>query len=458
MQNEGDFTKQLRRFDTISLAFGAIIGWGWVIMSGTWITEAGTIGAMLAFVFGGLMVYFVGLVYAELTPALPKCGGEHIFSLRALGWNGSYVCTWMLVLGYVGVSSFEACAFPSVFEYVFSGYLQGYLYEIAGYKIYVTYLVVGVGAAILVTYLNYVGIKQSARFQNAMTIIIACTGVLIIITALFCGDIRNIKPFFQNGMGGVFSVAVMTPFLFVGFDVIPQAVEEIDMPAKSISRVMILSILLALIFYLMVILSVSMIMTQEEINASYLVTADAIKKAFRGRQIGAILVAIGGMAGILSSWNSFVVGSSRCIYAMANTGMLPAALGKLHKKHETPHRAVLLVGFFSMIAPFFGKSMLTWLSNSASFAMVIAYFLVSVSFLVLRKKEPELPRPYKVSCGTAVGTGAVLLTLCMFSLYMPGMPSGLIKQEWVIIGIWVVLGLFMYRKAPKESSGTCTKT
>ena len=103
MQNEGDFTKQLRRFDTISLAFGAIIGWGWVIMSGTWITEAGTIGAMLAFVFGGLMVYFVGLVYAELTPALPKCGGEHIFSLRALGWNGSYVCTWMLVLGYVGV-------------------------------------------------------------------------------------------------------------------------------------------------------------------------------------------------------------------------------------------------------------------------------------------------------------------------------------------------------------------
>jgi amino acid permease len=89
---EEKFKKVLNRGDIFALAFGAMIGWSWVILSGDWIKIAGTLGAILAFVIGGLLVLLVGLPYAELTVAMPKCGGEHVFSMRALGTGGSFVC------------------------------------------------------------------------------------------------------------------------------------------------------------------------------------------------------------------------------------------------------------------------------------------------------------------------------------------------------------------------------
>ena len=79
-ENKERFDRVLNTWDVISLAFGAAIGWSWVVLSGSWLEKAGTFGAILAFVLGGIMVLFVGLTYAELTPAMPECGGEHVFS------------------------------------------------------------------------------------------------------------------------------------------------------------------------------------------------------------------------------------------------------------------------------------------------------------------------------------------------------------------------------------------
>ena len=87
----------------LMIAFGAMIGWGWVVSTGDWIGTAGVIGAMLGFILGGVMIFFIGMTYAELTPAMPECGGEHVFSMRAMGPIGSFVCTWAIVLGYVSV-------------------------------------------------------------------------------------------------------------------------------------------------------------------------------------------------------------------------------------------------------------------------------------------------------------------------------------------------------------------
>ncbi|MEG2097366.1 MAG: amino acid permease, partial [Pseudoflavonifractor sp.] len=115
-EDKSRFVRVLGRFDILALAFGATIGWGWVILAGDWIQTGGTLGAILGFGLGGIMVTFVGLTYAELCPALPKCGGEHAFSLRALGYNWSFICSWALVLSYLGVVSFEACALPGVIE------------------------------------------------------------------------------------------------------------------------------------------------------------------------------------------------------------------------------------------------------------------------------------------------------------------------------------------------------
>ena len=101
MEQKSKFDIVMGAWDILVIAFGAMIGWGWVINSGDWITTAGFAGSMIAMLIGGVMVFFVGLTYAELTSAMPQCGGEHVFSYRAMGPTGSFVCTWMIIQGYV---------------------------------------------------------------------------------------------------------------------------------------------------------------------------------------------------------------------------------------------------------------------------------------------------------------------------------------------------------------------
>lgn len=449
---DSKFERVLSKKDIFAIAFGAMIGWGWVVMAGDWIKGAGTLGSIMAFIIGGIMVLFVGLTYAELTAAMPQCGGEHVFSLRALGKNGSFVCTWGIVLGYVGVVAFEACAFPTVIQYICPGFLKGYMYTIAGFDIYASWVAVGVVASIIITIINYFGAKSAAKLQTILTISIAAIGVALVAASGFSGNIENTKPLFTDGVGGILTVAVMTPFMFVGFDVIPQAAEEINVPFKKIGKIMILSIEMAVIWYIMIIIAVSMVMTKSQLDTSTLVTADAMKNAFFGSEMAAKVVIIGGMAGIVTSWNSFFMGGSRAIYSLAESKMLPGFLAKLHPKYKTPTNAILLIGVISVVAPFFGRAMMVWLTDAGSFGVVVAYVLVSMSFLVLRFREPDMIRPYKVKCGKIIGGIAVLLSGFMMLLYLPGMPSGLVKEELIMVGAWTVLGIIFYSIAKLKYS------
>lgn len=441
------FERVLSKKDIFAIAFGAMIGWGWVVMAGDWIKGAGTIGAIIAFAIGGIMVLFVGLTYAELTAAMPQCGGEHVFSLRALGKTGSFICTWAIILGYVGVVAFEACAFPTVIQYIYPNFLKGYMYTIAGFDIYASWVAVGVVASIIITFINFLGAKSAAKLQTVLTIGIAAIGIALVAGSSFSGNIENAKPLFSGGIGGILSVAVMTPFMFVGFDVIPQAAEEINVPFKKIGGIMILSIAMAVIWYIMIIVAVSLVMTKAELDSSALVTADAMKNAFFNSATAAKVVIIGGLTGIVTSWNSFFIGGSRAIYSLAESKMLPGFLAKLHPKYKTPTNAILLIGVISIIAPFFGRAMMVWLVDAGSFGVVVAYVLVSASFLVLRFREPNMPRPYKVKAGKFVGIIAIALSGFMAVLYFPGMPSGLVIEELIIVGAWICLGSIFYAVA-----------
>ncbi|WP_235853239.1 APC family permease [Luxibacter massiliensis] len=449
-KQKSKFDRVLGKKDVFSIAFGAMIGWSWVVMAGQWILKAGTAGAMLAFVLGGIMIMFVGLTYAELTSALPQCGGEQIFSLRALGPNWSFLCTWAIILGYVGVVAFEACALPTVLEYIAPGIMKGYMYTVEGFDIYAVWVAIGVVSSIIITIVNYVGVKPAAYMQGVFTFIIVSIGVVLIGGSAVSGDVSHTKPLFDNGFGGLLSVAVMTPFMFVGFDVIPQAAEEIAVPFKQIGKIILISIGSAIAWYALIIFAVSLMMTKSDMQTSVLITADAMKKAYGGRAIMADILIIGGMAGILSSWNSFFMGGSRAIYALAEAKCLPAFLTKIHPKYKTPSNAILLIGAISCIAPFFGRAMMEWLTNAGGIGAVTAYLMVSISFLVLRKKEPGLARPYKVKNHRFIGGMAILLSSFMLILYMPGMPSGLSYPEWMIIGLWTLLGVVFYAYAKRR--------
>lgn len=460
MEQKSKFDKVMGAWDILVIAFGAMIGWGWVINSGDWITTAGFMGSIIAMLIGGLMVFFVGLTYAELTSAMPQCGGEHVFSYRAMGPTGSFVCTWMIILGYVATSAFEATALPTVITYLFPKFNQVYLYSIAGKDIYLTTILLGVGVAVLITFINIRGAKTAAILQTVLTAIIAIAGILLVVGSAINGDGANITgQMWESGtgttLGSVFKVACMTPFLFIGFDVIPQAAEEINVPYKKIGKIMLLSIFLAVAWYLLIIFAVCYIMPQSAIaqemsSQNGLVSAKAIEIAFRSPLMGKVLI-IGGLCGIITSWNSFLMGGSRALYSMGESLMIPKMFGKLGK-HKTPEAAIILCGIACVAAPFFGRGVLVWLVDAASFGCVIAYMFVSISFCILRKKKPEMARPYKVKAGKFVGVMAVLMAGFMTLLYIvpASFSAALVWQEWVVVGIWLALGVFFYFYSKKK--------
>ena len=460
MEQNSKFDKVMGAWDILVIAFGAMIGWGWVINSGDWITTAGFAGSIIAMLIGGVMVFFVGLTYAELTSAMPQCGGEHVFSYRAMGPTGSFVCTWMIILGYVATSAFEATALPTVITYLFPEFNQVYLYSIAGKDIYLTTILLGVGVAVLITFINIRGAKTAAILQTVLTAIIAIAGILLVVGSAVNGDGANITgQMWESGtgttLGSVFKVACMTPFLFIGFDVIPQAAEEINVPYKKIGKIMLLSIFLAVAWYLLIIFAVCYIMPQSAIaqemsSQNGLVSAKAIEIAFRSPLMGKVLI-IGGLCGIITSWNSFLMGGSRALYSMGESLMIPKMFGKLGK-HKTPEAAIILCGIACVVAPFFGRGVLVWLVDAASFGCVIAYMFVSISFCILRKKKPEMERPYKVKAGRFVGVMAVLMAGFMTLLYIvpASFSAALVWQEWVVVGIWLALGVFFYFYSKKK--------
>lgn len=444
MNEEQRFIKVLGNKDVLALAFGAMIGWGWVVSTGHWITEAGSLGAILAFIIGGILVLLIGLTYAELSSALPLAGGELVFSYKALGRLPSFITTWAVIFGYVSVVAFEAVALPTVFEYLVPNFSQGYLYTIGGWDVTITWAGVGIIGSILVAWVNYRGIKLTSFVMITFILILLASGVLLLTGSTISGNFKNMEPLFGKGIGGLLSIIIMTPFFFVGFDVIPQASEEINLPKKRIGQLLVVSVIMAVIWYVAIIFGVSIVLNQGEIAASNLVTADAMGEAFGGSQLMANILVLGGIGGIVTSWLGFYVGGSRAIYALARAGMLPRSLGELHPKYKTPHRAIMLIAVLSTLAPLLGRPALVWFVNAGGLGLVIAWLMVAVSFIILRKKEPDMPRPYKLPGGTTIGWFAVVMAFGVTILYMPGMPSALTGIEWILTGFWFLFGFVLY--------------
>lgn len=452
-QSQNGFHRVLNTRDVLMVAFGAMIGWGWVVSSGLWIQTGGAIGTAIAFCIGGIMIYLVGLTYAELTTAMPKVGGEQNFSYAAFGPAGSYVCIWALVLSYVGVVCFEACSFATIMQYLIPGFLQGYLYTVAGYDVYLSWVAVAIFASLLILYINYIGTKRAAKLQNVLTCIIAGVGLLLVAGSAVNGDMSNLsrQPFVGNDTGSivtnVLKVAIMTPFFLFGFDVIPQAAEEINVPLKRLGRLMVTSIGMAVMFYALIVVAIGYVMTPEQIaismNDTSMVTADAFATAFSNEALTKVLI-IGGLCGIVTTWNSFLIGGSRVLFSMSNSKMLPSKFSKLHPEYNTPYIAILFLGILSMFAPLFGRVMLIWIVDAANFACCLAYCMVAASFLRLRKTKPDMPRPFRVTNGRTIGVLASCMAGFMALMYViPGTGCALVWQEWIIVGGWTLIGLFL---------------
>ena len=465
MSNNGgrqELQKSLNMKDVLALAFGTMIGWGWIMLAGSWVGNGGTLGAIIAFLLGGVMAIFVGLTYAELTPALPLAGGELVFSYRAMGYNASWFTGWMITLAYLGVAAWEGPALSNALGFLFGNALPdlGVLYELQGSQVTGMFLLIGIVGAIVMTVLNLAGAKSSAIFQTTATVAMAIGGIAFFVSGVATGEVENLKPMFTDGQGLVAVILAVTA-MFVGFDVIPQAAEEMNMPLNKIGKIMIIAIVMAATWYIIMILGTAM-STPGDVLSGYVNDPDCVPVAncfayALGSPVWGKLMICAAMCGILTSWNGFIVGASRVIFSMARAHMLPGIFAKVNKK-GVPVAAILLVGIVTILSPLLGKSALVWFVDAAAFGTVVAYFMVSLSFLILRKKEPDLARPFKVNAGIVVGILAVGVALFMATLYLPlYSPAPLLGIEWALVGGWIVLGIILFIANKAGANGKKSK-
>jgi amino acid transporter len=210
---------------------------------------------------------------------------------------------------------------------------------------------------------------------------------------------------------------------------------------------LVLSVFLAVAWDSVISLAVAMAMPRTALAGSSMATGDAATLLWGHASAGSLVV-LGGVAGILTSWNAFVIGGSRLLFALAESGLVPAAFARLHPRYRTPYVGIIAIGSLCCLSPLFGRTVLVWLVDAGGFSTIVAYVFVPLAFLALRRKEPDLPRPFKVSHPRFVGVAGFLLALALITAYLPGSPSALIwPYEWLTITIWAVLGI-----APNNAS------
>lgn len=443
--------KTFKTKDVLAMAFGTMIGWGWIMLSGQWAASAGMLGAIGAYVVGAILCVFVGLVYAELTPAIPFTGGSVVFSYKAMGYWPAVIAGLATAFAYIGVAAWEGPAFSTALNYIIPLPKVGHLWNIHGSDVYISIALVAIIASVVITIVNYRGAKQAAVFQTIATIGLVLVGIVFLTGGVAFGDIEYTKPLFTS-FNGFTVVLLMVPAMFVGFDVIPQSAGEMDVPLKKIPKILIISICAAAVWYMLMILATCLSAPAEVRVNGVIPVADAMAYAF-GSPIWGKICIIGAMCGILTSWNGFLYGGARVLFSLANAKMLPGFLAKVHPKYHTPCNAVLFCGALSTFSCLLGTGALTWFVNASSFGVVLIYLMVSLSFIVLRVKQPELERPYKVKYAKFVGTMSVGVALFFAYLYLPMGPSPLQGIEWAFVCGWFALGLGLaiYAKGKNSS-------
>ena len=427
--NRQSFQRVLGRTDVMALSIGTIIGWGWVALTGSWITTGGVMGSAIAFLIGAFIFVLIGNIYAELAASLPVAGGEIAFSYRAMGHNVAVFVGWTIVFAYIGVAAWEGIALSAALSYLFPA-------------IVFPWKIVGVMGAIGIAALNYVGIRPTSIFQVVITSGMMLVGFLFFYSGMAFGDLKNMEPLFTDNVG-IFSVLLIVPSMLIGFDIIPQFAEEMNIVPKQIGRLLILSIVMCSVWYILIILGASFAAPLEVRSSGVVPVADAMAYCMKSPFFGQVII-LGGILGIFTSWNGFMVASTRLLFAMGRAKMIAPVFGRLHGKHGSPTYAIWLVGSVCAIAPLFGQKALLWLVNISAFEAVISYLFVSISFLVLRYREPSLERPYRFSKGAVLSYLVIICLLVLLILYSP-LGLNLLKwpHEWLILLLWYALGGLM---------------
>jgi amino acid transporter len=445
-----ELKKDISGFGFFALAFGSMIGVGWITALGGWFEQAGPVGAIVAFAAGGTLMLIIGLCYAEVTPMLPVTGGEVAYAYKAYGTSKAFIIGWFLAFGYLSVSAFEAISVGLVLSFLLPQIDVFPLYEIAGSTVYATHLLLAFVFTGFITGINYFGVGIASRVQIVLTVLFLLCAVLFVVSGIASGEVGNLAPYFgdsalgSGGLAGMLAVFVTVPFWYVGFDTIPQAAEERreNSPLHRLGLYVVLAIICSTLFYIAIILGAGMAGPWRDIVGEELPTAAAFSAAFESQWL-VRLVLIAGLIGLLTSWNGFFLAGSRVLFSLGRGRIIHESFGQAHAKYGTPTTAVLFSGLVTFLSALLGRGAIIAFVDVGSFCIALAFLGVALSLIQLRKKFPDLERPYRMPGGNALAYVAAAGSLfILFVMLVPGSPSRLVwPLEWLILGTLSITGI-----------------
>ena len=385
-----------------------------------------------------------------------RSGGEFAYAYKGFGRTASYICGWMLSLGYLSIVALNATALPVLASYIFPGvFNKGYLYTIAGYDVYMGEVAIALFFIILFGIMNYMGAKSVGKLQLAMVLIMCAAVVISVVGTIVTGsfDASNLAPAYGAGGktfgGGFISILALAPFLYVGFDCIPQSAEEYDFPPQKCKLLIISALIIGAVIYGLMALVTDCVIPWQDVLALTDASGAPVKwhtgavlEMAMGK-IGVVFVAVAVCMGIFTGMNGFFMTSSRLLFGMARAKMLPAAFAKIHPKHKTPSVCIIFVMIVCCICPFFGREVIGWVVDMCSVGTAFGYFFTCAGAYILLKKYGDENDTNRIHPVVALGVCVISVAILLL-LIVPGSPAFMAPQSFVALVAWIVLGVIFY--------------
>jgi amino acid transporter len=429
--------RKLRLTDYFALAFGTMVGVGWLVLMDDWLGRGGPLGAMLGFLLGGILLLPVGYVYGEWVKRLPDAAGEAAYTAQVFPPIVSYFTGWMMLLAYFIVCPWEAVAVGKLAAYIFPSLNSMELYRVAGQPVYLPRLVLGIALTLFLAILNYRGIRLSASFQSWTTATVLLVFVALLGIGSAHGTPANLAPAFRSApLVSILLTLQIVPYFMTGFESVPKVAEEAhkDFRSTGFFRAIVMAILVGAGFYVLAVAAVAYVAPWQGLIGKRFATAIAFEQAL-GARWPVRLILVMAMFGLFQCFNGNFVASSRMLFAFGRRRTIPAAFGIVHEEFLTPSAAVLGITAATLGGLLLGDALLVPVTEVGSMASALGWFAACVSFWVVEKRAT-------MRVVTALG---ILVSLLLFLMkVLPVFPGHFSPAEWIALGIWMGLGVVLH--------------
>ncbi len=444
MERQTKLARTLKTTEYFTLAFGTMVGVGWLIVIDDWLTRGGPGGAMLGFLLGGIFLVPVAYVYSRFVRAIPDAGSEVAYVTAVFPRSLGFVSGWLMTLAYLIVCPWEAVAIGKLVSYIIPGFASFPIYSIAGRPVYLPSLTLGFLTTALIIILNYRGIRLSSRFQNITTFVLLAAFAVFTLLGLTKVESANYTPLF-SGTSSLLSIVLVlqiVPYFLTGFESVPKCVEEADskQDPKGFAKAIFLALAVGVLFYVAIIGVVSGLVPWKSISTEPYGTAIAFERAFESDWIVRFIL-IAALFSLLKVFNGNFISASRLIYALGRGNWIDKRFGVIHSVFQTPHAAVLLCGVVTFAGSLLGDAILVPVTEVGSMCSALGWLMTCVAYLKW-KQESDRRRKAIALAGAAVSTLLLLLKL------IPAVPGSLGRWEYIALAVWVTIGLLLKPDKP----------